>query len=150
MQQNNIIDHTASRVALNNQLEVFLKVKQANNPNFAFFNSKDELHGYYMYLRGKYSRNAKDKNIVLRKTGSDGGKRDDGGNPLSGLLGGYSSSSEESRCPSENLDNSSVKSKDAKHAKDGNNDDIRSEEQERKRKADRLERLRIWKESRSG
>ncbi len=149
MQQNTIIDHTASRVASNYQLEVFLKVKQANNPNFAFFNSKDELHGYYLYLRGKYSRNAKDKNIVLRRAGSDDGKGGDGGNPLSVLLGGYSSSSEESRCPSENLDNSSVKSK-ANDSTDGNNDDIRSEEQERKRKADRLERLRIWKESRSG
>ena len=147
MQQNNIIDHTASRVALNNQLEVFLKVKQANNPNFAFFNAKDELHEYYLFLRGKY----RDQSIVLPKEeGRYDGNDVNGDNPLSCLLGGYSSSfSEESVCPSEKIDESGMQSSDARGATDENKDLVRSEEQERKRKADRLVRLRIWKESRS-
>jgi hypothetical protein len=108
------------------------------------------LHGYYLYLKGKYSRNVDDENNVPPKDGSDDRKDAGGGNPLSGLLGGYSSSSEESICPSENLDNSSIKSKDMRDSTDENNDDILSKERERKRKANRLEKLRIWKESRSG
>jgi hypothetical protein len=151
IQQNTIIEHTASRVALNNQLEVFLKAKQANNSNFAFFNPTDVLHGYYLYLRGKYSRNDEDQNNVSPKEGSGDGNDSDGCNPLSGLLGGYSSSSNESEGPLENEDNSNIKDSTCENERqDENDDDIRSEEQERKRKADRLERLRIWKESRSG
>ena len=159
MQQNTIIEHTASRVARTIQLEVFLKVKQANDAAFAFLNPTNELHEYYLYLRGKYSRIAEDrKTDPLKEGGDDDGEDVHGVNTLSGLLGGYSSSSEE-ECegPSKNDDNSNIKDcRSAKDSTDGNerqaenNDGIQSEEQERKRKADRLEKLRIWKETRLG
>jgi len=155
MHQNTIIEHTASRVASATQLEVFLKVKQANDAAFAFLNPTNELHEYYLYLREKNGRIAEDRKTDPLK---EGGEDVHSVNPLSGLLGGYSSSSEE-ECegPSKNDDNSNTTDcRGAKDSADGNerqaanNDGIQSEEQERKRKADRLERLRIWKETRSG
>ena len=123
---------------------------------FAFLNPTNELHEYYLYLKGKYGRIAEDRKTESLKEGGDDDVEDvHGVNPLSGLLGGYSSSSEE-ECEgtSKSDDNSNIKdSRGAKDSIDGNerqpenNDIIQSEEQERKRKADRLERLRIWKET---
>lgn len=33
------------------QFEIFLKVKQAHNPDFAFLDSKDELHPFYQWIK---------------------------------------------------------------------------------------------------
>lgn len=153
MRHNNIIELTASRIATNNQLEVFLKVKQASNVDFSFLNPSDDLHRYYLYLKEKHNPNkAKDE----EEDGSDA-------SGLAGLLGGYASSSDsDSSCSPE-------KKKDTKCSSlnDGKKDTVNTEqhndtgttdakldssdsvpsEQDRKRKADRLERLRVWKES---
>ena len=155
MRHNNIIELTASRIATNNQLEVFLKVKQASNADFSFLNPSDDLHRYYLYLKEKHTPNkAKDE----EEDGSDA-------SGLAGLLGGYASSSDS------DLSCSQEKKNDTKCSslKDGKKDTINAEqhtdattetadiklpsssslssEQDRKRKADRLERLRVWKES---
>ena len=159
MRRNNIIELTASRIATNNQLEVFLKVKQASNADFSFLNPSDDLHRYYLYLKEKHTPN---------KLKDDEEDESDASNAsgLAGLLGGYASSSDsDSSCSPE-------KKKDTKFSSlnDGKNDtkcsslddgkkdtgttdakldssDSISSELDRKRKADRLERLRVWKES---
>jgi len=142
---NTIIEHTASRIALNNQLEVFLKVKQAGNNDFSFLNPSDELHGYYLCLKEKCGNNKKEeKEHDITK--NDGHSSDNESvNPLLGLLGDYgSSSSDESTSPT----------KDEFAGKGGNLlqgkiDDEGSQNQgkdDKKRKAKRMERLRLWKE----
>mmetsp|Transcript_29845 Transcript_29845/g.63302 ORF Transcript_29845/g.63302 Transcript_29845/m.63302 type:complete len:171 (-) Transcript_29845:3496-4008(-) len=161
MRHNTIIEHTSSRIVLNNQLEVFLKVKQANNADFSFLNPSDELHRYYLYLKVKHSSNGENEN-KNDLTNKDTDNESD--NPLSGLLGGYSSSSEESSGPTKNDNNSTTEESEGKDVTSSLNKDhkaqhndegkdpkqipTRSDAQDRKRKADRLERLRHWKESR--
>lgn len=151
---NTIIEHTASRIASNNQLEVFLKVKQADNEDFSFLNPSDDMHQYFQCLKKRHGS----KKTASKKEDSD--DSDASGNPLSGLLGGYASSSDESsdgeskRCVEPNVKADDPKKVDKIIATEAVRDEAgekgvgKSEEQDRKRKADRLERLRIWKESR--
>ena len=167
---NNIIELTASQIASNNQLEVFLKVKQANNVDFAFLNPKDELHKYYLHVKAKHSNSKNDSTINEMSKGKDGSDDNNtSDNPLSGLLGGYASSSsssdESSSADSGKKDGiSSTTTNDDCEGKtkeisldkgNGPQPDIDtkppsslSDELDRKRKADRLERLKAWKESR--
>ena len=160
MRHNNIIELTASRIATNNQLEVFLKVKQASNSDFSFLNPSDDLHRYYLYLKDKHNPNkAKDEEEDGRDASNASG--------LAGLLGGYASSSDSdsSCCSSEKKKDTSSSLNDGKKdtvnaeqhndttttettdIKPASSSDSLSSEQDRKRKADRLERLRVWKES---
>jgi hypothetical protein len=166
---NNIIELTASRIASNNQLEVFLKVKQANNVDFAFLNPKDELHRYYQHVKAKHGNGKNDGSTNEMSTGKD--NSDDNStsdNPLSGLLGGYASSSSSCdgssstdlgkkdgisststniECKGKTKETSLEKGNGTQPDKDTKPTSL-SDEQDRKRKADRLERLKAWKESR--
>lgn len=144
MRHNIIIEHTASRIASNNQLEVFLKVKQANNADFTFLNPSDELYAYYRYVKEKHNNNGKNENA---SKGSEG--CDIYCNPLSGLLGGYASSSDESTGDNNSIANEAEgKPTTTSLSKDNTQPSTQSDEQDRKRRADRLERLRKWKEAR--
>jgi len=171
---NNIIELTASRIASNNQLEVFLKVKQANNVDFAFLNPKDELHKYYLHVKAKHGDSKNDGSINEMIKGKDDSEDNNtSDNPLSGLLGGYASSSSSSSSSSDESSPADSGKKDGISSTTTNDDcegktketfldkgngaqpDIDtkppsslSDEQDRKRKADRLERLKAWKESR--
>jgi len=154
MRHNNIIELTASRIATNNQLEVFLKVKQASNTDFSFLNPSDDLHRYYLYLKDKHTPN---------KAKDEEGDGSDDASGLVGLLGGYASSSdsdlscspEKKKDTSSSLDDGKKDTVDTEHhtvtettdAKPASSSDSLPSEQDRKRKADRLERLRVWKES---
>ena len=156
IKDNTIIEHTASRIAANNQLEVFLKVKQATNADFAFLQPSDELHRYYQHLKEKYSSKLEGAK-ASRKNDSDGNSSEHdepGGNSLSGLLGGYSSSSSDESSVKSNIKQSAKRDEtkdtasadgDGDQPKEGDNQ--QSNEQNRKRK-ERLERLAKWKESR--
>ena len=153
VRQNNMITLTAARIASNTQLEVFLKVKQASNVDFSFLNPTDELYEYYLYLKGKHcntTSNTKNDSGDNKKGGNDSDASD---NPLSGLLGGYASSSSDEEegmktleekkdtCSNNNEDNCPT----GAQKPGGTSDD---EQEDRKRKADRLKRLKAWKESR--
>ncbi|KAL7543989.1 hypothetical protein ACHAXR_013385 [Thalassiosira sp. AJA248-18] len=144
---NTIIEHTASRIASNNQLEVFLKVKQSTNVDFSFLHESNDLHKYFLFLKEKYAKSKPGKQGPLDSDNSDDGAS---GNALFGLLGDYASSSsdDDSIIPTKN-DNSTTsgKSEDREEDRDGEKIDVQSKtnEQDRKRKADRLERLRIWR-----
>jgi hypothetical protein len=85
MRQHNIIELTAARVANNPQLEIFLKLKQSSNTSFSFINPADDLHPYYIHLKGKCSG----ENIASNEAESPDGEVKSG---LDGLLAGYSSS----------------------------------------------------------
>lgn len=161
MQHNIIIEHTASHIASNSQLEGYLKVKQSGNADFLFLNPSDELHRYYLHLKGKHSnKGASAKDSTNKRDGADSdadSKSDDSNNPLSGLLGGYASSSDESSPPtkshSENKEdvNSLGENELKPQEKEKGENSLTnksSEKDDKKRKAARLERLRIWKESR--
>mmetsp|Transcript_26562 Transcript_26562/g.48128 ORF Transcript_26562/g.48128 Transcript_26562/m.48128 type:complete len:182 (-) Transcript_26562:79-624(-) len=152
--QNTIIEHTASRIALNNQLEVFIKVKQATNADFSFLNPPDKLHRYYLHTKEKFGNNNKNNNGVPEKEGSDDSS-DDSNNPLSGLLGDYDSSSDDEDMCSTKKEKIGIepKGKSAErpsHDKEDGGGCTQAEPspQDRKRKAERLERLRVWKETR--
>ena len=150
MRHNTIIDKTASRIASNNQLEVFLKVKQSSNSEFAFLHPSDELHRYYLYLKEKHSAN--------NASNKDGDDSDAPDNPLSNLLGDYASSSDENdvdkKPESKTADNKSSSEDNEQQGKDtdeGENTHVDSqsaEQDDKKRKAERLQRLQIWKQSR--
>ena len=88
--QNTIIEHTATRTATSNQLEVFLKVKQADNGDFAFLAPSNELHPYYLFLKYKHNPEPKTK-----QTADDGGGEEEEKRGIAGLLGCYSSSNED-------------------------------------------------------
>jgi len=154
MRQNTIIEHTASRIALNNQLEVFLKVKQAANADFSFLNPSDELHRYYLHTKEKFGNNNKKDNGIPKKEGS-GESSDDSNNPLSGLLGDYDSSSDDEDTCSTKKEEIGIESKGKNEEKPSHDNEDGGEcpqaepsPQDRKRKAERLERLRVWKETR--
>jgi hypothetical protein len=146
------MEKTASRIASNNQLEVFLKVKQSSNSDFAFLHPADELHRYYLYLKEKHS-------VKYSSTNKDGDDSDNSpGNPLSNLLGDYASSSDESdvdkKPESKTADNKSSSEdnqqpgKDADEGENTHVDSQSSEQDDKKRKAERLQRLQIWKQYR--
>lgn len=68
------------------QLEVMLKVKQGDNPEFAFLKPDNECHSYYVWLKEQQEQMRKEKATVEKAGGLD-------------LLDMYSSSSdEESTC----------------------------------------------------
>mmetsp|Transcript_18464 Transcript_18464/g.33928 ORF Transcript_18464/g.33928 Transcript_18464/m.33928 type:complete len:165 (-) Transcript_18464:6-500(-) len=155
MRHNAIIEHTTSRIASNNQFEVFLKVKQATNTDFSFLTPSDELHRYYLYLKEKHSNNGKNANV---STNNHGDSRDENAsvNPLSGLLGDYESSSDESTSLTKNdataiiSDKSNGKIEENQHQDEGKGIQVDSQScrQDKKRKAERMERFRLWKASR--
>mmetsp|Transcript_52505 Transcript_52505/g.111551 ORF Transcript_52505/g.111551 Transcript_52505/m.111551 type:complete len:166 (+) Transcript_52505:988-1485(+) len=153
MRQNTIIEHTVSRIALNNQLEVFLKVKQATNTDFSFLHSSNELHRYYLYLKEKNSNNGEHDGGPAKEEGGDDSSIESK-NPLSGLLGDYASSDEEGMSPTENNTVTSYESKSKieenrlQDEDEGEGIQVEPSEAESTRKAERLERLRVWKESR--
>ena len=88
--QNDIIQLTAERAADQPQFEVLLKVKQTDNPDFAFLRPESNLYPYYYWLKGR-------KGIILgnmsaSRSSSSSSHREDG---IGGLLAGYGSSSDE-------------------------------------------------------
>lgn len=88
--QNDIIQLTAERAADQPQFEVLLKVKQTNNPDFAFLRPESNLYPYFSWLKGC-------KGIIVgvrseSRSSSSSSEREDG---IGGLLAGYGSSSDE-------------------------------------------------------
>lgn len=154
MRHNAIIEHTTSRIASNNQFEVFLKVKQATNTDFSFLTPSNELHRYYLYLKEKHRNNGKNANVSTNNQG-DCSDENASVNPLSGLLGDYESSSDESTSPTKNdatatgnKSNGKIEENQPQDEGKGIQVDSQSCGQDRKRKAERMKRLRLWKESR--
>jgi len=134
MRQHSIIELTAARVSNNPQLEIFLKLKQSNNSNLSFINTTDELHPYYIHLKGKCSG----ENQASDKAHSLVGERKSG---LNVLLAGYdSSSSDEDRGKASLTDGSAAACTSSIPRQQKNDEKIRGE---------RLERLRQWKESKN-
>ena len=122
---------------------MFVKVKQGANADFSFLQSSDELHAYYLYLKEK--RSLPDNSCSKKSSGSDG----EPANPLSGLLGGYASSSDESNSPAKNDVATVGKSEgDSTCTENQACRESQASELDKKRKAERMERLRAWKESR--
>jgi hypothetical protein len=64
------------------QMEVMLKVKQANNAEFSFLKPDNECHAYYLWLKEQEEKRIKQKETVEKAGGMD-------------LLGMYSSSSDD-------------------------------------------------------
>lgn len=84
------------------QLEVLLKVKQADNPEFSFLQPHNECHAYYEWLKERQQQQqqeslSRDKEEVDQKKGG-----------LS-LLDMYSSSSDEGSTSPDNLDTEQAK-----------------------------------------
>jgi len=129
MRQHNIIELTASRVVENPQLEILLKLREANNNDLSFINPLDDLHQYYLFLKGKCSgkTQATDEAVVEACEKEVSG--------LGGLLAAYASSSDE-----ESSDRVEESKEDTS---------IPPEQNEQKRKAERMARLRQWKESKN-
>jgi len=130
---------------------VFLKVKQADNNDFSFLNPSDELHGYYLYLKRKHSGGNDAGGKAPAKDDQSNSGESDSGNPLSGLLGGYSSSSSEDGSGDGVNDSKFAETATVKGSEETSTMDTQvqkdGDEGDKKRKADRLERLRLWKES---
>ena len=130
MKQHNIIELTAARVVENPQLEILLKLKQANNNDLSFINPLDDLHQYYLFLKGKCSGKTPATDEAVMEASSE--KEVSG---LGGLLAAYASSSDE-----ESSDRVEESKEDTS---------IPPEQNEQKRKAERMARLRQWKESKN-
>lgn len=64
------------------QLEVMLKVKQADNPEFSFLKANNACHAYYLWLKQEEEKRRKEQDAVQNAGGMD-------------LLGMYSSSSDD-------------------------------------------------------
>lgn len=77
-----MIRMTAAKCVGAPQFEVMLKVKQADNPEFAFLRADNECHGYFIWLKQQEERTRKEKETVAKSGGMD-------------LLDMYSSSSDE-------------------------------------------------------
>ena len=88
--QNDIIQLTAERAADQPQFEVLLKVKQTDNPDFAFLRPESNLHPYYSWLKGRKGKIVCDRSES--RSSSSSSEREDG---IGGLLAGYGSSSDE-------------------------------------------------------
>mmetsp|Transcript_16664 Transcript_16664/g.30149 ORF Transcript_16664/g.30149 Transcript_16664/m.30149 type:complete len:273 (-) Transcript_16664:43-861(-) len=73
---------TAARCVSAPQFEVMLKVKQADNPEFAFLRTDNECHDYFIWLKQQEDRTRKEKETVAKSGGMD-------------LLDMYSSSSDD-------------------------------------------------------
>lgn len=92
--QNGIIQLTAKRAANQTQFELLLKVKQADNRDFAFLSPGNDLHSYYSWLKGRGGAIIRERSASEPSSSSSERK---GG--LGGLLAGYGSSS--SSCSSD-------------------------------------------------
>lgn len=88
--QNDIIQLTAKRAADQPQFEVLLKVKQTDNPDFAFLRPESNLYSYYSWLKGRKGMIVGDGSAS--RSSSSSSEREDG---IGGLLAGYGSSSDE-------------------------------------------------------
>merc|ERR1712029_350809 len=150
-----IIAHTASRIASNNQLEVFLKLKQSSTSDFAFLHPTNPLHGYYRWLVTVNSRSHAEIAPCSRAENVVGSRVDESNasvNPLSGLLGGYTSSSDDSAQPIKSEKDEPPCSPLCRNEPDADGEsnpaDNQTSDEKKKRKAERLERLRLWKVSR--
>ncbi len=171
MKQNSIIELTAKRItssSQSSQLEVFLKMKQKNNPDFSFLYPSNALHQYYLHVKEKITK-AEERCLESEKSGNDeavgdnskspGSERSEKNAGIAGLLGCYSSSSDEdkSETPNQSLnvvDESSKMKVSVMHGNDKESN-ISCEENSnvyetdaQKKKSDRLARLRRWKETR--
>jgi len=73
---------TAAKCVSAPQLEVMLKVKQADNPEFAFLKPDNQCHAYFVWLKEEQEQIKREKETVDKAGGMD-------------LLGMYSSSSDE-------------------------------------------------------
>mmetsp|Transcript_16524 Transcript_16524/g.27935 ORF Transcript_16524/g.27935 Transcript_16524/m.27935 type:complete len:352 (-) Transcript_16524:5-1060(-) len=137
MRQHNIIELTAARVANNHQLEIFLKLKQSNNNHLSFIHRADDLHPYYLHLKGKCSgeKQASDKANSSVSEGKSG---------LNVLLAGYESSSSDDE-DTNKVTELKVGPAASVHREKTNDD----ESDEQIRKDERLERLRQWKISKN-
>lgn len=138
--QNNIIKLTAARVANNHQLEIFLKLKQSNNTSLSFINPADELHPYYLHLKGKCGNKAQASEEV-----NNCSEKKSGG--LNSLLAGYESSSSDE----EDTNKEVTELKDCSAVDADCTTSIPQERtsDEQILKNERLERLRKWKESKN-
>lgn len=87
---------TAAKCMSAPQLEVLLKVKQANNPDFAFLNPNNECHAYYLWLKEEQERKRKEEESVAKAGGLS-------------LLEMYSSSSEDEESTTAQETNSQLK-----------------------------------------
>lgn len=153
-----IIEQTAARIASNNQFEVFLKVKQAGNPAFSFLNdSADDLHPYFLYLKDKHEDDKSIPDTLTEQPGENALASTNGetsANPLSGLLGDYASSSDESVNPTtndeigeSNMAQGKTEEVNADHKEKGAHHDSEKARFDQKRKQ-RADRLKQWKEAR--
>lgn len=115
-----VLKLTAERAVTKPQLEVMLKVKQADsNPEFAFLLPHNKYHAYYEWYKKEHKR----KQEKLERKEKQAGV-------MSGLLGMYSSSSsEDDNEPTETSQKRSLPA-----------------EEEEDRKASRLKRARMLKE----
>ena len=137
MRQHNIIELTAARVANNHQLEIFLKLKQSNNNHLSFIHRADDLHPYYLHLKGKCcgENQASDEANSSVSEGKSG---------LNVLLAGYESSSSDDE-DTDKVTELKVGPAASIHREKTNDD----ESDEQIRKDERLERLRQWKISKN-
>lgn len=78
---------TAAKCVAAPQFEVMLKVKQANNAEFAFLRPGNDCYAYFVWLKEEQERMKREKETMERAGGMD-------------LLGTYSSSSDEEDEPS--------------------------------------------------
>lgn len=77
-----MVRRTAAKCVLAPQMEIMLKVKQADNPEFQFLQPNDECNAYYEWLKQNCHSNAAETKSPADKGGL-------------GLLDTYSSSSDE-------------------------------------------------------
>ena len=94
--QNDIIQLTVKRAANQTQFEVLLKLKQADNRDFAFLSPGNDLHPYYSWLKGRGGAITGTRERSASEPSSSSSERKGG---LGGLLAGYGSSS--SSCSSD-------------------------------------------------
>mmetsp|Transcript_4140 Transcript_4140/g.6101 ORF Transcript_4140/g.6101 Transcript_4140/m.6101 type:complete len:237 (-) Transcript_4140:406-1116(-) len=72
--QYDIIQMAGTRCRTTAQFEIYLKVKQAHNPDFSFLDSKDELHPFYQWIKN-VNNNGKAPHINDYKSESSNGVR---------------------------------------------------------------------------
>jgi len=136
MRQHNIIELTAARVANNHQLEIFLKLKQSNNNHLSFIHPADDLHPYYLLLKGKCSGENQASDMANSSVS-------EGKSGLNVLLAGYESSS------SDDEDTDKVTELKVGSAASIPREQTNDESDEQIRRDERLERLRQWKISKN-
>ena len=81
--QHEILQKTAERVVASPQLEVMIKVKQADNPDLSFLDRHDKYHAYYEWWKKRLRTEEQQRRETAKQTG------------MQDLLGVYSSSSDD-------------------------------------------------------